>query len=344
MVKLRFRYVVEDVDRHGNTRLYFRRRGQAKVRLPGLPGSDDFLAAYSAALASSEQQQPPRFHRSGKGSFGYVCQAYYSSTTFKALDASTQSWRRRELDTICLKHGDKPVAQMSGKHVRMLRDEKADLPGASRTRLKALRALFRWAVEIDEAPHDPTVGVRIISYVTKGHHSWSIEEVESYEQRHPLGTNARLAMAILLYTSWRREDAVRLGPQHVRDGRIKYRQAKNEYRNPIDMDIPLLPELAKAIACSPSGHLTFLMTEYGKPFTPNGFGNAFKDWCRQANLPHCSAHGLRKALACRLAERGATPHEIMAVTGHKSLEEIELYTRAAQQSTLADRAMSKLKR
>ena len=87
---------------------------------------------------------------------------------------------------------------MSSKHVRMLRDEKVDLPGAARNRLKALRALFRWAVEADESPHDPTIGVKAISYVTKGHHSWTIEEVETYEQRHPLGTKARLAMAILL--------------------------------------------------------------------------------------------------------------------------------------------------
>lgn len=343
MVQLRFRYVVEDVDRHGNARLYFRRKGQAKIRLSGLPGSDDFMAAYSAALTSSDRQQPIGLQRAGKGSFGYVCRAYYASTTFKALDTSTQSWRRRALDAICANHGDKPVAQMSGKHVRILRDEKANLPGAARNRLKALRALFRWAVEKDEAPHDPTIGVKAIAYVTKGHHSWTIDEVEAYEQRHPLGTNARLAMAILFYTSWRREDAVRLGPQHVRDGRIKYRQAKNEHRNPVDMDIPLRPELAEAIASSPSGHLTFLVTEYGRPFTSNGFGGAFKDWCRQADLPHCSAHGLRKAFATRLAERGATPHEIMSITGHKSLEEVELYTRTAQKSQLADRAMSRLK-
>jgi integrase len=100
-----------------------------------------------------------------------------------------------------------------------LRDELKDKPGAAKNRLKALRALFRWAVEADEAPHDPTIGVRAISYVTKGHHAWSIEEVAAYEQRHPLGTKARLALAILLYTACRREDAVRFGPQHIRDGR-----------------------------------------------------------------------------------------------------------------------------
>jgi len=102
-------------------------------------------------------------------------------------------------------------------------------------------------------------------------------------------------------------------------------------------------DLAAIIGATPSGHLTLLATEYGRPFTPAGFGNAFKDWCRQANLPHCSAHGLRKAMASRLAERGATAHQIMSVTGHRSLEEVERYTRAARQAKLADSAMEKLK-
>lgn len=125
--------------------------------------------------------------------------------------------------------------------------------------------------------------------------------------------------------------------------RIEYRQAKNEDRNPVDMDIPLHAELAKIIDATPSGHLTFLVTEFGKPHTANGFGNRFKDWCRQANLPHCSAHGLRSATAARLAEVGATPHEIMAITGHQTLEEVERYTRTAGRRVLADSAMERLK-
>jgi integrase/recombinase XerD len=86
------------------------------------------------------------------------------------------------------------------------------------------------------------------------------------------------------------------------------------------------------------------VTEQERPFTPAGFENKFRDWCNQANLPHCSAHGLGKATAARLAERGATAHEIMAITGHQSLEEVERYTRAAQKAQLADSAISKLKR
>jgi integrase len=150
-------------------------------------------------------------------------------------------------------------------------------------------------------------------------------------------------MALLLYSACRREDVVRFGPQHIRQGRLQYRQAKNEHRNPIDIDIPVHPDLAKTIAAAPARHLTFLVTEYGKPFSVAGFGAKFRDWCNQAGLPHCSAHGLRKAPAACLAERGASPHEIMAITGHQSLEEVERYTRAARKSKLADSAMSKLK-
>jgi integrase len=113
--------------------------------------------------------------------------------------------------------------------------------------------------------------------------------------------------------------------------------------NPVAVDIPAHPDLLATIAATPSKHLTFLITDYRKPFTPAGFGNAMRDWCDQANLHHCSAHGLRKACATALAEAGATSHEIAAVTGHQSLEEIERYTRTAERKRLADQAMKKFK-
>src|SRR5260221_14083532 len=99
MVRIRLRYVVEDTDRHGNPRLYFRGVGQPKVRLPGLPGSNEFMAAYKAALsASGDSHKRPR--PLVGGSFGHLCLTYYGSATFKALDNSTQSWRRRALDAV----------------------------------------------------------------------------------------------------------------------------------------------------------------------------------------------------------------------------------------------------
>jgi hypothetical protein len=76
----------------------------------------------------------------------------------------------------------------------------------------------------------------------------------------------------------------------MRDGRLRYTQAKNERRNPVEMDIPVHPDLAAIIEATPSNHLTFLVTAYGKPFSAAGFGNRFRQWCDLARLPHCSAH------------------------------------------------------
>ncbi len=343
-MEMRYKYLVEDRDRHGNIRLYVRVRGRRKVRIRAKFGTDEFTAEYNAAV-SDHVTAPRQAGEAKPGSFRHLCIQYYGSPIFKRLDPATQSWRRRALDAISEKRGGNPVTLMAPRHIRMLRDERADQPGAANQRLKALKALFAWACEErpDLAPHNPTWGVRKIKYASNGHHSWTPEEIARFRDRHPLGSKARLALDLLLYTGCRREDAVRLGPQHVRDGRIRFRQAKNEHRNPIDIDLPVHAALAGTIAATPSGHLTFLVTEFGRPFTPAGFGNWFRDQCDQANLHHCSAHGLRKATAAALAEAGATTHEIAAVTGHMSLEEIERYTRAARKTKLADLAIAKLK-
>jgi integrase len=301
------------------------------------------MEEYQAAVASAAANAPRQADEAKKGSFRYLCIRYYASASYKALDGSTRSWQRRSLDEIAGEHGAKPVAMMAPRHVRRIRDAKIETPAAANQRVKALRAMFSWANEADETTVNPTIGVKKLKYKSDGHHTWTDEEILQYYERHPLGTKPRLALDLLRYTTGRREDAPRLGRQHVRHGRVRFRQAKNEHRNPIDIDIPLHPALAESIAAAKvSTNMTFLLTEFGKPFTANGFGNKFKDWCRQADLPHCSAHGVRKATSTALAEAGATPHEIMAVTGHTSLKEVERYTKAANRTKTADAAMAKL--
>ena len=85
--------------------------------------------------------------------------------------------------------------------------------------------------------------------------------------------------------------------------------------------------------------MTFLVTEFGKPFTSAGFGNWFRDRCNEAGLPQCSTHGLRKLAATRLANAGCSTDQIKAITGHKSLSEVARYTKAADQARLARQAI-----
>ena len=136
----------------------------------------------------------------------------------------------------------------------------------------------------------------------------------------------------------RRSDIVHLGRQHIRDGMLQIRQKKTG----AELAIPIHPELQVMIS-NTTDRLTFLVNELGIAFTVGSFSNWFRAACDMANLHHCSAHGLRKAAARRLAEAGCTVHEIAAITGHASLREIVRYTRAADQRRLATAAMDKAK-
>lgn len=341
MVKIKLKHVVSDIDRHGNVRRYVRVPGAKKVRLKNEPGTTEFQEEYTAALTSSandvKQSAQPE-----TASLRWIVSKYVGSVQFAALDISTRAWRRRALELVCLKHGQKPFARLEPRHVRALRDELSAKPGAANNRLKALRALYVWAAAHDIADVNPARDVSLIKYKTTGHHSWEISEVEQFENTHKAGSSPRLAMALLLYTACRREDVVRLGPANVSDGRLRYTQAKNEHRSPVDVDIPVHAGLASLLELCKSDAPTFLVTSFGKPFSVAGFGNRFREWCDAAGLPQCSAHGLRKAAATRLAESGASPHEIMSITGHKTLAEVERYTRAVAQKHLATRAMGRL--
>ena len=108
--------------------------------------------------------------------------------------------------------------------------------------------------------------------------------------------------------------------------------------------IPIHPALRRELRAQITGHFALQTTEFGKPFIVKGFSNFMSKAIRGAGLPRrCVLHGLRKAAARRLAEAGCSSKEIGAITGHKSLEEIERYTRKADQVRLAQAAMEKQK-
>ena len=227
-----------------------------------------------------------------------------------------------------------PVSVLSTAHVLMLRDRRADKPGAANNRLKYLSAMFGWAVERSLMRSNPVRDAKPIRYASDGFHTWTPAEVKQFEERHPIGTKARLALALLLFLGVRRGDLVTLGKQHVKDGWISFVPAKTRYRRVRKSEKPILGELARVLAASPCGDLTFLVTDYGKPFTAAGFGGWFRKRCDEAGLPHCSAHGLRKAGATIAAENGATDRQLMALFDWDTASQATTYTAAANRKRL----------
>lgn len=309
MVKIGLKHVVGDADRHGNDRYYFRIKGQKKVRLPGIPGSQEFMEVYQDALNRC-RPKPDGFNRVSEGSFAWLCHTYFNSTTFKVeLAPISQVTRRRILVNLHPAIGEKPFAKIETRHVQAWLDVRADRPEAANGLLKALKALFRFAVGRGLAKHNPVAAISKIKTRTDGHHTWTAAEVRQFEGCHPIGTIARLALALLLYTGSRRGDVVLLGRQHIREGWLEFRHGKTRAH----VDLPVLPQLQAVLNATKLGQMTFLVTSFGKPFTANGFGNAMRQWCDQAGLQHCTSHGLRKAGATIAAENGASDLQLMAI-------------------------------
>jgi integrase len=107
-----------------------------------------------------------------------------------------------------------------------------------------------------------TTGVKRPKLSSEGWHTWTEDEIAQFEARHPIGSPARLALALTLYTGQRASDLIRMGRQHVRDGQISVAQQKTG----ACVWIPLHPHLKAILDATSSDHLTFIVTEHGKPY------------------------------------------------------------------------------
>jgi integrase len=345
------RYTQAFVDRHGKARFYFRRKGSARVVLPGLPWTPQFMAAYQQAMAD----KPPQIgaDRVVPRSIHALAIAYFDGAAFKALNAdSTQQVYRNIIERFCRETdkdgqrcGDKSAVTIKAKHIEHLMQTRADKPDSANGLRKVLREMMKVAIKLEWRDDDPTQGVRKLKPKPKkqgGYHRWSDAEIAQFERRHPIGSKARLAMALGLYTGQARQDVIQMGEQHITGEVLDWVRRKTERKTGFELAIPVHPELRRVIDATPSEHLMFLVTERGAPFTAAGFGNWFRDRCNEAGLKRCSFHGLRKAAATRLADVGCDALEIAAITGHASLREVQRYTETRDRKRGARRAMGKL--
>jgi len=297
------------------------------------------MAAYQAAANGTPP--PTGAGRTVPGTINALVVAWYQSAGFLQLSASTKATYRGIVERFRAEHGSKAVATLEAVHIRKLIAAKIETPAAANNLLRMIRILTRFALEEGWRRDDPALAVRRIRSRSSGFHTWTDDEIATFEGRWPLGTRERLALALLMFTGQRRGDVIRMGRQHIRATGIEVVQGKTGTR----LTIPVHPALREALAAWPSNHLTFLVTRDGAPFTAAGFGNWFRQACNAAGLPkRCSSHGLRKAVARQLAEAGHSTRQIMAVGGWKSMSEVERYTRAASQQRLAEATVPSLGR
>jgi integrase len=324
----------------GKVYVRFRRKGYEEIQLPGVLGSDEMMAAYWTArnCGTPSPIDPSAIgaSRLKPGTVASVIALFLQSNSFTSDSEGTQRRRRPQLNAFRDQHGDKPIAGINGQFFQRAL---ADLgPHAGRNWLKAMRPLMRFCVDQGFIESDPTDGIKIKVPKSDGHATWTEDEIGQFRAHWPLGSMERLAMELALNTGQRVSDLIRIGRQHARGGAIKVKQQKTG----TEVEIPIHPELAPVLELT-TGNMTFLINGWNKPFTSTGFSEWFGKAAKAAGLPAgYTAHGLRKGCAKRLADQGCNVMEIAAITGHKSIKEIERYTAAYDRRKAARAGMAKL--
>jgi integrase len=334
MAIVRIPYVNTYRDRHGRVRHYFRRKGCKPVALPGAPGSFEFMEAYRLAVG----QGPARRGPPSAGSVGALIGNYLKSPDFANLKPSSQRLYGIVLDHFGSMHGHRMVHDMPRTKVAAyIQTIGAEKPAMANLTRAVLRKLLTYGVQSGYRDDNPVTMIK--AYKSGTHHTWDDDELAAFEARWPLGTRERLAYALLLHTGQRGGDVVKMRRADVSAGMISVVQEKTGAA----LSIPIHMALADALKAYPAKGLHLIGDEAGRPINHAKLLRLMKRAATAAGLPaRCLPHGLRKAQMRRLAEHGASAKQIAAISGHKTLREIERYTAAADQRELARGAMSKL--
>jgi integrase len=340
--------VTSFVDRHGKRRYRWRHKGRVGSfqHHPNSPEGRVELAAFIAATPIGTGA------RHAHGTVAWALDRYLASPAFLgSKNTQTERTARLILDKFVSENSIAAdgIADFRFDHIEAIlmkaarpwvddKGRKRGGPSAAGNLRGELKPFFDYAIKLLRLTQpNPVDQAAPISVPRGGFHTWTDAEIGQYRARHQLGTKARLALEIFLWTAQRRGDASTFGRKHVVDGRIEFTAGKTDK----DMWLPMAPKLAEAIeAMKVTGTETFLVTDFGKPFSVAGLGNKMRQWCNEAGLPHCSAHGLRKAAARRAAEHGATDRELMGLGGWTSSKQVNTYTAAVEQKRMAEQALN----
>lgn len=271
------------------------------------------------------------------------------SPRYRGWSRATRKHADRVLDDFRMENGKRQASELRFEDIVRMRDSMSDVPAAANNWLKVISALMRYAKRIGYIDADP-MATKLESLPPLrpgGHRTWRDDEMDAYRAHWPVGSLPRLVFELAAGTGASGVDLVKLGWPNVDGERIRYRRQKTERRKGTEetplVDIVILPELAEVLALVPRDRLTFLETEWHLPRSQGSLVHKFRAWVAEAGLGaadrngrHLTLHGLRKALGRRLAERGASPHVIMAILGHESIASAQVYTKAYDRARAAD--------
>lgn len=306
---------------------------------------------------------PPRYET---GTLADLLHAYELSSDYRELSRATKQTRQIYLRKLTKWH-DTPATEIERDMLLELADgiNVKSGPGAANAFLTATSTVYSWGIERGKfkGAHPLFKAKR---FKEKHLPTFKREQYDIAEQKLP--EPLRRVLVLGGWTGQRRGDLIRLTWANYEGGRLKFTQQKHKHNEePVEMDLRVPPQLqaeldawkAEAMAADEEAKVVSLtdrrdiagrtiLTDFrGLPWRPAGLSQQMKLHLEKIGLRKkgergMNIHGLRKLVAVTLAERGASPHEIMGVTGHRTMDMVQLYTKEADMTRLGDRAIEKL--
>lgn len=276
-------------------------------RLPGNPGTPEFMAAYNEAVAS---KGPRPF-----GSLQAILNAYQESSNFTNLAPRTKADYARQIRKLEAEFGDLPIAALADRRVRGdFKDWRDRLAKESRRQadyaFTVLALVLAWAYDGAKVPANPCERIGRLYNGTRVENVWSQEDETKFLKAAP--AHLALAFTLALWTGQRQGDLLRMTWTQYDGATIWLRQGKTKARVAIPVGAPLKALLDRSKRTA----VTILTTEAGVVWTADGFRSSWRKACARAQIVGLTFNDLRGTAVTRLALAGCTEAEIATITGH----------------------------
>jgi integrase len=269
---------------------------------------------------------------------------YIRSKRFEKLSINSKRIYMNGVDTLAPFFAGVALRKIDRPMVVAFRDTLYDQPGKCRVAISVLNNILRFAY--DRGWVDRNVAANLGDLPPqKQIERWQEDEIDLFLSTAP--AHVKDAMMLALYTGQRRSDLVRMLWTDIKDDVLYVKQRKTD----VELWIPIHPKLKVYLdgvgkrkvssVRQPFSRNHILTNHYGLPWVPESLRGAFKRHCAKIGLEGKQLHGVRKTTASILGEFGCTALQIMAITGHQSLKEVQRYTLGAEKRKLAEEAIIK---
>lgn len=223
-----------------------------------------------------------------------------------------------------------PVRVIERSDILNLMEKLADTPGAANQTVRALGAMFAWAVYTERLKESPVRDIEM--YAATPHEEWPDDLLEEALADPQVG----MPVALLYFTGQRINDAIRMSWGDIKNGYMRvYVQKKDKH-----LRVAIMPELQAMLDRQEKPATTILTNANGTPWTQGGLRQKLQLWAKERGYK-VVPHGLRKNAVKSLIEAGCTHSEVMGITD-QTIQMVEHYAKGVNQPMMSNSAVVKL--